>query len=769
FQVMGEAEVSLQFTAERTQLNLACLFTNTTIELDLFDMFAEALKGTTPPDQMADTENSIDLDIDIRFDLNKIGLQLGSVATTPTAAQVAFQLDIGLVIAGIHGDISLELSNQHFALGLKSLTIPLDIPKFPLHLSDLTALQGSDGLWDYENRWQQGERPILKAEAREATKQIEQTKIRVAQLENTLNAMNMDDPASSTVAAELFELKYDQLPDLNKEAFRKAAKLFLIDAIFVFDQMTQNRHAYQTLVAAYQTVVDQTIGMIHLDTGLALNLFDVRIRLPFNNPADIALEGGAKLQGFNADSFLAPLNEVGFKLGLSAEYIYFYIDTGEEGLQIEFPDVGYYEGAAVTLDHFQFGYGFSKNALNVVIAGGFDLPERLVEDFDTSDQVGVGLRLPVRSRLLFHLDLIPIVLGEVDFLLPLIEFDIDLRRDGRTLPPGPECQPSWDGLQLHVPNIMRVGLKRMRYSPFFGPLPAHNYTQSYDIDLGTKDIGLTLICDNYFVIMPIAGYFPIPLLADGLPFFDNYCLVMRLGGFAVKMHLQRPFLSLSPMLMFELFGLLSDPEMPIDPAGTLAQMMRFSVTNSYMTIPAAVLRMFPELGNEVRRELDFSINLGHGITFFQQTKALIDTLLEQANETAGDIQTFINDIQNNPPDMSPQAALALLPPALRRIETHGSLGGFMASATLLLITPDELTQAFRERENPPVPPASPSFPINDSVDPPQIGLAPLDTLSNYEPTYTGGYPPASAHQSTEALAQLIDGDLFEAFDKEDVA
>lgn len=698
FQVMGMAELKAQFAGDKAQLDLTCEFTDTALELDLFDMFAGAMQSIAPPPELAETENGFDLDIDIRFDLNKITLRLGSITPGDDASQVALLLDVGLTFAGPSWDVTLELSDKQFALGLKSLSIPLDIPRFPLRLSDMDALKGGDGLWDYDGKWVNGEGKRLKERLAELGEEIKQTKARIAQLEAVTGAMPEGD-APTEMQAELRRLKQEVLPEKNEEAFLTEAKRFLIDTIFeVYNTPTMNRQTFQDFFAAYQTVMDNTIGMIYLETDLSLELSEVRVTLPFHNPADVSLEGGAQLRGFAQDSFLNPLNEMIFRMGLNAEFIYFYVEMGDEGVAIALPDVGRYTGGKISLEQFQLGYGFTKNAFKVVFAGGVTLPEQLIEDADTTDMIGAGIRLPVDSRLAFHLNLIPIVLGEVDFLLPLIEFDLDLRREGLSIPPGQGCQPQWDGLQFHAPGVLSLGMKHVRFSPFFGPLPAPNVTYSYDLTLGADGAGITYICDNYLSIFPVGLTLPIPLLADGIPFFNNLCARIRLAGFEVNFNLQRPFPSLSPLALFEVLGLLADPLMRIDPQGSLANTIRATIENATVTFPPWLMRMFPEAGLLSNQNLNYTINLGTFITIFQSVAGAVTGLLEAVSNASGDIADAIAAIQQNRPDLSPAGVLALLPPNLRRFEVEGAFVGFEASAVFLLLAPEEIADEFDRRD-----------------------------------------------------------------------
>ena len=347
-------------------------------------------------------------------------------------------------------------------------------------------------------------------------------------------------------------------------------------------------------------------------------------------------------------------------------------------------------------DRLIIGYGYSKNSLLIDFAGELQLSPVLIEDVDTSSRLGVGVRLPSNSALKFKIDLIPIVLGEVDFLLPLIAFDINLRSENPpAVPVSDDCAPAWDGLQLIAPGVLRAGFKRAKFSPFFGPLPAPNYLTAFDIDVGNEHVGFTLICDSYQVITPVLGNIPIPFLADSTPFFDRFCTNLRLAGFGINFDLRRPFPHPNPLMIFELMGFLSDPALPIDPAGHLANVMSAELSNARITLPPAVLGMFPEQGRAISRELDARINVGTVIALAQQLTGVLDDLQERMAQTGEDIGDLVDHITQNPPQILMSELLGALPREMRRVELNGSFIGFDASVVFLLVSPDELRRPCR--------------------------------------------------------------------------
>jgi hypothetical protein len=690
----GTATFDLTFKGDKAAVALGIAFDQAQLELDLFDMIAGLARGMAPPQGIQGSANSIDLDLDVDIRLRGIHIQLGSLEdSAPTdQSHVGFELALDATVAGVQVDgFSFKLSSQEFSFGFSGLAIPISLPHFPISLDDLNQLRDGTGAWEYETRWLQDREPQL-------TGSILQLKNEIETLKGQLTT------ATGDIEAALNK----NLRVKRKALFEQSARKFLIESIFVVHQVVgpPNRQAYQALVEAYMTLMDATLHQFAFDTKLDLVLRDVRFVLPFQNPTDIRVEGGAQLAGFKPDDPMAPIGDVVFKLGLSAEYIYFNVEGGDP---IALPVFGEYDNAAgekeakvsLRLNHARLGYGYSKNSLVVSFAGELKIAEPLADDLNTADVIGIGVRVPERSRVGFKLDLIPIVLGEVDFLLPLLEFDIDLRKEySPGIADSATCAPFWDGLQLIAPNVIRQAFKRLRFSPFFGSLLAPNYNTSFDVMLGDAHNGLSYVCNEYLVIVPTSPYTIIPMLADGTPFFNNLCTNVRLGGFGVSFDLQRPFPSMSPLALFEIFGLLADPMLPIDSDGALANTIRATIQNARITLPPAVVRMFPEHGVMLARDVNYTINLGTLVTIAQAIVGPARKLLNQAQAATDAIGSVLKDIKNQPPDLSPASLLALLPPELRRFELHGSFVGFDATAVFVLLTPDDAATAFAERDTP---------------------------------------------------------------------
>lgn len=705
YDLAGTVALRLGIASTGGYCALDCSFTNSGLEIDLFDMLAGVVNQI--PGVTGDQGTEIDLDIDVTFILKNLTLSIGQLPDTQDSARAGIPFSFGLMaelgFAGLFTDIAFNLNNESLSFGIETLSIPIALPQLPLNRSDLDAIRDTNGQWD-ANIWTGIEETIdtrlsidsaILAQARNDLEQIE--------------ANQLDDQEG--YAQQVYDLRYRTIPAIQKRVFQDTGNKFLTGAIMTIHQLlgtlstTDSQASYQGMVELYQDAVDATVGALHFDTGMQFVISDAKFVLPFNDPSNIRVEGGASLKGFEPDHPLKPMEDLVFKLGLSSDALYFAVEGGADPIPL--PDFGRYPGNAIVFDRLIIGYGYSKNSLLIDFAAELQLSPALIEDADTSSRLGVGVRLPSNSALKFKIDLIPIVLGEVDFLLPLIAFDINLRSKNPPMPPvSDNCAPAWDGLQFIAPGIMRADLKRTKFSPFFGPLPAPNYLTAFDIDVGNAHIGLTHICDNYQVITPVMGNIPIPFLADSTPFFDLLCTNLRLAGFGINFDLRRPFPHPNPLMIFELMGFLSAPTLPIDPAGHLGNLMWAELSNARITLPPAVLGMFPSQGRSISQDLNVRINVGTIITLAQQLNDIVDELLDRMAQTGGDVADLVEHLTQSPPEILIGELLDALPQDMRRLELDGSFVGFDASAIFLLVSPNELRA---------------------SLLPPPVSIPPVDT------------------------------------------
>lgn len=660
----GTSEISLGFADGRAAMILDCSFDQAQIDLDIFDMIYNMARGMSTPDNLA-VADDIDLDIDVSFRLQGICLQMGSLSEEANAPQFSFKFLIGFRMTGMPQEVTVafELSDQQFSLGFDRFAIPLSVPHFPIAPEDLAEFEDAHGLWQW-SLWQAERQRLDEA---------------IAPLKQNL------------------ELTTEQAETLANLQIRK----FMLQSIFaIYDQLSMNEALYQTYVEIIVSAMTAVTGALHIDTTLALELRDVKFLIPFDNPQGIRIEGGAGFIGLADEDPLKPLENLSLKLGLSSEYIFFSIEGGGDPIPLPNFGIERYSGGSINLKEMRLGYGYTKNSFSFAFAGELILPANLRQDMNTSQQIGFGLLPPTHTYLAFKIDLIPIVLGPIDFVMPLFDFNLDMRRpDSQGLLDATTCTPDWDGLELIIPNIIHADVKRIAFSPMFGIFPTPNMQYDFDYNFGTDQVGYTIVVDNMLILMPYLGYYPLPYIADGMsPFMDNLCVDVRLAGFGIHFNIQRPFPSLSPLILFELLGLLSDPLMPIDPNGHLASTIRFAIQNGSIQVPTFVLRLFPELDAVVNRDFNVSINLGTFITVAQQILHTLKVLITTVTSTTQKLADQISTIVDSPPDIELSTLLSALPPELRKLRTGGALAGFEASAILLLITPQDAQAEFAARD-----------------------------------------------------------------------
>lgn len=353
---------------------------------------------------------------------------------------------------------------------------------------------------------------------------------------------------------------------------------------------------------------------------------------PMQNPRDIRVSGTMR---FTCEGPFAALSRLPVTVGLSVDMIYASVDS-DGGAVIEIPPLlPGYEPGRIVIGQLRLGFGYTKRSFAFSFAGECVLPRQLVDDLDTSDRLGFGLRLPERSNLAVRFDLIPIVLGKLVIPMPMLQLNCDLRRSGNhsLIKDRRTCEPGWDGLQVIAPGILRLGFERFSYNPFLSGLFAcSNSDFAGDIQLGNADTGLTACLDNAFWAYGFDSYCAMavyPIISP--PFFDDACVALRAGGFALGFDLQRPLPTFSPMALFELLALVSDPlNYPVAPRGELADMVRISLTEARLELPPAVTALFPALGNLPQPPRDATINLATYIRVLQVIGRVAAPLIEEA-------------------------------------------------------------------------------------------------------------------------------------------
>src|SRR5207249_3527001 len=162
-----------------------------------------------------------------------------------------------------------------------------------------------------------------------------------------------------------------------------------------------------------------------------------------------------------------------------------------------------YAGGKLSVAKAMIGVGYTKRSLAVAFEGSVTLPPRAIDDLDTTRRLGVGVRLPPQVSLYFRFDLIPVPYIKV---LPYFEFKLDLRGNvSRGITSTRTCEPFWDGLEFHLPNVYEYAFKHYSFSPMFGPFIIPNFNWSDVNVVGTKANGATLVVDNFLYMIGLIG------------------------------------------------------------------------------------------------------------------------------------------------------------------------------------------------------------------------------------------------------------------------
>ncbi len=677
----GRASLTLGYSNEQLWMESELTFTQANIQLDLFDMLAHGLSGVSSifGEQ---SSSEIDIDIDVSISLQSIFIRLGSAdSESDSPFSFAFGFNALLNFASVLDfPLIFELTDQKLSFGLTELIIPIMVPKLPFSKADLRELEDESGQWDVQTNWLNRLEPELDRSIALLSAEFDDAK----SLLEALKAAQQED------AEAIFELQYRTIPQLQNLLFNKVGKRFIYQAMLAIHQSLSaaNRSQYEQYVELYQGYIDTTIGWIGFDTQLTFNIKDAKFVLPFNDPSDFRVEGSASFGGIEPSSIYAPLADIELTLGISADAIYFAVEGGINPIPL--PDFGRYPGSAIQLDKLAIGYGYTKSSLKIDFAGELTLSEELIDDVDTSDEIGAGIRLPNNSKVRFNLDLIPITLGEVDFLLPLLDFNIDLRSEPPPPPPpiDGKCTPSWDGLQLIVPDVIRADVKKMKYSPFFGPVLAANGALAVDLQIGNDEQGITYITD-YSYIGPIAGVLMIPLLTDSSPFFERLCTRIQIAGFGLSFDLTRPFPKPSPMLVFELLGFISQPTQQIAPNGDIANLMYAQLYHGRISAPPAVEQMFPGFDG-FNQDFSGRINVASVLAVGQHIESFLTELNDMVVSSVNQASLRFEDLKNTSLDENIQRILSLLPLSMRLLEREGSWLAFDASSLFYLALPQDL-------------------------------------------------------------------------------
>jgi hypothetical protein len=736
------------------------------------------------------------IDLPIRFSFNGMNFKL-----TDTPADCVFEVFSTFSIGDSVAEATVSLSGEQFVISIGNMSIPLTIPRFPFTEEDFNKCYDDPGIIDDElefllalpntdkakdldyddkirklrikrallemfKRAETGAGYTMGSEARVRYREWLKYFVRAAELPSKI-AGDETEAAYRITKRVIAYLKKTRAPgeisteledDLQRLTTRYTGVQGLHDALR--SALTQSEFdAYAPDIVEYAKIRGETLtatisgAPYILAENLTLTIEQFALRIPLRSPNNIGLDCAATLSAYNEQ---AGQLDITLMAGLSVDMIYFALKAPDGRIAI--PDIGPYQGGSINFSEFLFGFGYTKRSLAISFAGALVLPEKLVDDL--SKVAVLGIRLPVQARLTFRLDVIPMAVGDVVVVLPLFQFNLDMRRTGVPALQDPtRCIPAWDGLQLFVGDRFRCGIRHIAFGPIFGMLPSINWVLSGDFLIGDEHNGLSIVLDESLQLGPMQIYVPIPLpgFADTTPFVNDCCVDVRLAGFGVHLHLQRPFPSISPFALPEIFALLSDPEhYSVNPRGELANCMRLSIFDTGITVPDAIAALFPAVRQIARPPVTETINLGTFIAATQKVFAVIKPVFETAAHYIGSAGR--GPLPSGPalalPPLQPNDLVRLLPKSLQRIDTQVSFGGFDGRALVVLASAEEIAEAFSQRASASRQPVMPN------------GIAPRETFSseallNFQPGVNKAPPPS--------LADLIDDDIFNGFGPDDLA
>lgn len=783
-------DCTLTFTLGSDAIGVQLDLHGADIELRPFD----ALAGLATAAGVASGE--VPLDLPLRFGLAGIGVRLGA-----SEADFRFLLQATLSIGEVDAAVEVGLRGREFVIAIGKLSIPLALPPMPITAAEFTARYPPDGGAAGEAALDATFGPLLAAAGSDdARRRLRAQRfllqafhavpraaeraghgLTAGELANyrgwlalLVASMELASAGSGDPALRAYRLTPPVLAALPAAQARKLqtlrSRVIGGDTFRAALRSRLGAAAYAThgeaIVAAARirgaSMAARIDGQEHvLLENLTLRIDHLELVVPLAAPNSLRADGAITLAAFSE-----PLGMLDLELeaGVSADMIYLSLKSADG--RVPMPDVGRYRGGSVSFSRFLIGFGWTRRSLALAFEGQVVLPPQLVEDLDTSSVSVLGVRLPVQTRLTFRLDLVPVPAPDVAIIVPMFQFNLDLRQPGLAALADPaRCLPQWDGLQLIAGDRFRLALRHVALSPVFGFLPALNWVLGGDLVIGDDRDGLAVVVDEWMQVdafwTPSAFKIALPGFSDDTPFVNDCCVELRFAGFGVHFHLQRPFPSLSPLALPELFALLAAPDTyPVNPRGELANSLRISVFDSGIRLPAALLALFPALRAAAGPPLTATLNLGSFITLAQKLFELVAPLLRQAvtrlRAAADDPGALKRALQ--PPTIRPRELLRLLPAPLQRFDAQASFAGFEGRTLLVLISPQEARQALRGRGS--VAPPSPA----------PHGLAPTggdgfsaDELLRFTPRL-----PGSAAMPPPSAAELLADPLFDAFDAADL-
>lgn len=722
--VRGEATLTAsmykQGDKQAASLALDCGLADAGIEANVFELLRGISSGAVGDDGA--TGSALGQPT-FRFGLKSFQLLLQTPrADRPEqeAAAVATEVAFGF---GPMDDVSLRLrlSNRALEVKLDGVRIPLVVPEFPFRAEDLEKIKEDPAKTDVENslEWRLQVGRLLN-EKNKVQRRVRRLESEVEALRVKLRDEPLDIPARDAAKRALTR-KRQELSVATGDLFSATVRHGLILSMKqVRDRLTtsEGRQRYRMWLDLVANAFEMRRGLPTLrlggplwQTGACDLVFDsAGIRIPFSDPRNSSVEGTAHLE-FPEGHVLAPLNSFRMSLGLSAETVYV---AGEirpdtpEGVAaqstsaVTIPALGRYEEGKILPGKISIGYGYRQSSIDIDAAGGIKFPPTLVEDADTSEHIGAGIRLPLKAE--GALKLVLIRMPHPIYVVPLFLFKVDLRADfSPGLTDTKTCEPFWDGLQLVVPGVIRIGLKKFSFNPFLITAVAPNFQFGGDLMLGDARNGLTVVVDELYDILFIHCipyvFTPFPFLTGPeWPFFENLCFNVRVAGFGVNFNVQRPLPGVSPMAILELLGLLSEASLRIDPQGELANTFRLTIRDAHFTLPEELWPLFPKVAQKVLRDTtNVTINLATFLPVAGQIFELVKGVVTRVADKGGRISEAVRELQHTPPKIPVGELLGALPPELRKFRLGASFAGFEAETVIALINRADAADEFRRR------------------------------------------------------------------------
>ncbi len=671
----------------------------------MFRLLSDLTQGRAEPADLERAAGAVGVEGELGVRLAAVEATLGTLEDDPQAERASLALHAALNVLGFELPLSLRLSDRELRIGLDRVDVPLRLPALPLTVADL-PVDASDAAW-----------------------------------QAAADALAQDDGDG----AEARRAMLGELTGIRARLDTEAA-----------------RESFHGLARTGLELLEQAIAAAALDGDLAARFDGIVLRVPLHDPRGIAVDGTVGLAGLPDDHVFKPLESILLRAGVSADQFFFALETEGGPLRIDIPRIGRYEDGWVEFRSFAIGFGWTKRSFVLSAAGGVGLPPALLDDVDTAQELGIGVRPPLQTRLGFRIDLMPV--PAPIFVVPMVQFDLDMRED--VSPPLADpavCRPAWEGAQVHVPGVVRLGVKRVALSPFFGPLPAPNLLVDADLELGDERNGLRIVADDVLVVAGLlasgsGAVVPVATLLDPYaPYLENVCVDLRVAGFVAHFHLRRPLPSLSPFALFELLGLIADPKMPVRPDGPLAESVRIELVEARIGLPEWLHALFPNTAGAVEKPLSGTINLGSMITASQVIAEVVEPAVRPFLEQGAAVPAQLAALADDPPDVTARRLLALLPPELRKVALGGRFAGFEARAVLVLIDPRDAAQELSAR----------GFKRRRPDGAPVLGEAmAADVARFFQPVLDGA--SGRVHDPADPTGNLFAGKEFAGFTVEDL-